>query len=81
MEIVRFLKRGGIIGMLVDGNDFYSKFGKARKLSCLCGVPLVPFVAYRKNGRGILKIGCNIDKFVTERPYDYIWFYKSRSAN
>ncbi len=80
MEIVRFLKGGGIIGMLVDGNDFYSKFGKAQKLSYLCCVPLVPFVAYRKDGRGILKIGCNIDKFVKERPYDYIWFYKSRSA-
>lgn len=78
MKIVRFLKRGGVIGILVDGNDLYAKFGKVQKLSRTCRVPLVPFAAYRQNGVGFLKIGCNLEKLVAERPYDYMWFYKSR---
>jgi len=81
MRMVRFLKRGGVIGILVDGNDFYSKFRKVQKLSSACHVPLVPFAAYRQNGEGILKIGCKLEKILAERPYDYMWFYRSRSTH
>lgn len=80
LKIVHFLKRGGIIGILVDGNDFHAKFRKAQKLSRVCGVPLVPFAAYRQNGEGILKINCKLEKILAERPYDYMWFYRSRST-
>ncbi len=80
MKIIRFIKSGGVIGMLVDGNSFYSKFGKARKLSCICNVPLVPFAAYRKSGVGVLRIGCDLNKLIAKKPYDYVWFYKSRNT-
>ena len=79
VKIVRFLKNGGILGVLVDGNRFYAKYGKMKKLSSLCGVPLVPFAAYRKNGSGVLDLGCDLDRIVTQRPLDYVWFYKSRT--
>lgn len=79
MKIVRFLKNGGILGVLVDGNRFYAKYIKMKKLSNLCGVPLVPFAAYRKNGSGVLDLGCDLDRIVTQRPLDYVWFYKSRT--
>ncbi len=81
MKIVHFLKRGGVIGILIDGNDFYAKFRKVQKLSRMCGVPLVPFAAYRQNGEGILRIGCKLEQIVAERPYDYMWFYRSRSTH
>lgn len=79
VKIVRFLKNGGILGVLVDGNHFYAKYSKMKKLSNLCGVPLVPFAAYRKNGNGVLYLGCDLDRIVTQRPLDYVWFYKSRT--
>jgi len=79
MKIVRFLNSGGILGVLVDGNRFYAKFGKMKKLGNLCGVPLVPFAAYRKNGGGVLDVGCDLDRIVAQRPLDYVWFYKSRT--
>lgn len=79
MGIVRFLNKGGILGVLVDGNHFYSKYGKIKKLGRLCGVPLIPFAAYRENGQGVLDIGCDLDNKVAQRPLDYIWFYKSRT--
>jgi len=79
VKIVRFLKNGGILGVLIDGNRFYAKYGKMKKLSSLCGVPLVPFAAYRKNGSGVLDLGCDLDRIVTQRPLDYVWFYKSRT--
>ena len=78
LEIVRFLRTGGVFGILVDGNTFFQKHDKARRLARLCRVPLVPFAAYRESGRGILRIGCNIPTVVKAMPLDYVWFYKSR---
>jgi hypothetical protein len=80
LEIVNFLKAGNILGVLVDGNDFYSKFGKMQKLSRICQVPLIPFAAYRNEKHGILDIGCDLDNIVAQRPLDYVWFYRSRAA-
>jgi lauroyl/myristoyl acyltransferase len=78
LEIVRFLRSGGIFGMLVDGNTFFQKYNKACKLARVASVPLVPFAAYRRGDQGFLKIGCNIPALVKAMPLDYVWFYKSR---
>jgi len=78
LEIVRFLRSGGVFGMLVDGNTFFQKYDKARRLAKLCRVPLVPFAAYRESSKGILRIGCDIPSLVRAMPLDYVWFYKSR---
>lgn len=80
LGIVRFLSNGGILGVLVDGNHRYSKMGKIEKLARVCNVPLIPFAVYRKNGSGIVDIGCDLDRLVQTNPMDYIWFYKSRTA-
>jgi hypothetical protein len=79
-KMIRFLKNGGVLGMLVDGGSFYSKFLNAQKLSRICNVPLVPFAAYREGNSGVLEINCDLDKLVKKRPLDYMWFYKSRRA-
>jgi len=78
IEIVRFLRSGGIFGMLVDGNTFFQKYEKAKKLAALCRVPAVPFAAYRHKDRGFLNLGCDIAALVEVMPFDYVWFYKSR---
>jgi lauroyl/myristoyl acyltransferase len=78
MGIVRFIKSGGIFGMLVDGNTFYQKYAKAKKLARVCGVPLVPFAAYRTGNRGVLNIGCDLPGLVQDMPLEYMWFYRSR---
>lgn len=78
--IVRFLRQGGIIGVLVDGNNFFSKKEKMVKLGRICHAPLVPFAAYRRNGSGIVHIGCDLEKIVQARPLDYMWFYWSRTT-
>jgi lauroyl/myristoyl acyltransferase len=78
LEITRFLRSGGVFGMLVDGNTLFQKYGKARKLAELCRVPLVPFAAYRQRGKGFLRIGCDIPALIRSMPLDYVWFYKSR---
>jgi len=78
LEIVRFVRSGGVFGVLVDGNTFFQKYDKARRLARLCHVPLVPFAAYRERGEGILSIGCDIQALVKAMPLDYVWFYKSR---
>lgn len=78
LEIVRFIKSGGIFGMLVDGNTFFQKYAKARKLAQLCKVPLIPFAAYRNGNRGVLNIGCDLPGLVRTMPLEYMWFYRSR---
>ncbi len=78
LDIVRFLKSGGVFGVLVDGNSFYQKHAKAKRLAELCRVPLVPFAAYRRAHKGVLHIGCDLPNLVRSRPLDYVWFYKSR---
>jgi hypothetical protein len=77
-RMIRFAKAGGLVAMLVDGDELYSKFHNAKKISTLCRLPLVPFAAYRTRGEGILKIGCDLDQLVKQRPMDYMWFYRSR---
>lgn len=77
-KIVRFIKSGGIFGVLVDGNTFYAKFEKVRKLASLCNVPLIPFAAYQRCNKGILEIGVDLKQLVMRYPYHYLWFYKSR---
>ena len=78
LGIVRFLRTGGVFGVLVDGNDFYQKYDKARKLARLCAVPLVPFATYRRKEGGHLRVGCDIPALVRAMPLDYVWFYRSR---
>jgi lauroyl/myristoyl acyltransferase len=78
LEIVRFLKSGGVFGVLVDGNSFYQKHTKVQKLAELCRVPLVPFAACRRARSGVLHVGCDLPRVVKSRPLDYMWFYKSR---
>jgi lauroyl/myristoyl acyltransferase len=78
--IVEFIKNGGIFAMLVDGSDLFSKFSKARKLAALCRVPLIPFAIYRRDGRGILDINCDLETLIARWPHDYAWFYRSRQV-
>lgn len=78
LDIVRFLKSGGVFGALVDGNSLYQKHTKVQKLAELCRVPLVSFAAYRRACKGVLHIGCDLQHLVKSRPLDYMWFYKSR---
>lgn len=80
LEIVRFLKTGGILGVLVDGDSLYAKHPLVMKLSRVSNSPLVPFAAYTRKGRGILHIGCDLETLVRDQPLDYVWFYKSRQA-
>lgn len=79
-KIINFIKSGGLLGVLVDGNTLYAKFEKIKKLGSLCHVPVIPFTAYRIRNRGILDIGCTIDDMIEKRPLDYLWFYKSRTT-
>ncbi|UCG92829.1 MAG: hypothetical protein JSV97_03730 [candidate division WOR-3 bacterium] len=81
MRIINFVRSGGLLGVLVDGDMFYSKFEKIKKLGRLCHVPVIPFAAYRSGKTGILTIGCSIDAVVETRPLDYLWFYRSRTTN
>lgn len=78
LGIAKFLKSGGIFGILVDGNTFFQKHDKVRKLAKVCGVPLVPFAAYRHRYRGVLHIGCDLMAMLRARPLDYLWAYRSR---
>ena len=78
LKIVRFLKDGGILGVLVDGNSLYAKHPLVRRLSRISRAPVVPFAAYTEKGRVVLHIGCDLNMLVNEHPLDYMWFYRSR---
>ncbi len=79
-RIVEFIKSGGIFGVLIDGNTFYAKFEKIKRLAGLCNVPLIPFAAYQKHNRGILEIGADLNQIITRYPLHYLWFYRSRQG-
>ena len=78
LQMVRFIKAGGVFGILVDGNTLFQKYEKAMKLASLCKARLVPFAAYREGNRGVLNIGCDLAGLIRVMPLDYMWFYKSR---
>ncbi|MGQ9464365.1 MAG: hypothetical protein ACUVQ3_06210 [bacterium] len=80
-RIVKFIKNGGIFAVLVDGNGFFSKYKKIEKLARLCQVPLIPFAVYCEAKTTIMKMGCNLEELVRNRPHDYWWFYKSRRTS
>ncbi|MEO0127087.1 MAG: hypothetical protein ABIL44_04990 [candidate division WOR-3 bacterium] len=77
-KITRFIKEGGIFSALVDGNKIFAKLPKIEKLARICNIPLIPFAVYYEKGDTVMEIGCDLNKIVTKRPYDYWWFYKSR---
>lgn len=77
-QVIKFIKSGGIFAVLVDGNQLFNKYQKIEKLAQLCRVPLMPFAVYYENGTTVMKIGCNLETLIKQRPYDYWWFYKSR---
>ncbi len=79
-EIIKFLQNGGTLGILVDGNELYSRFHTVQRLSRIARVPMIPFAAYRNNGSACLEIGCDLEKIITKRPMDYMWFYRSRNG-
>jgi len=81
LKIVRFLRTGGIFGALVDGDSLYAKFEGIQRLGKLCGLPLVPFAVYRDKDRSVLDLDCDLDRLLNERPYDYLWAYRSRRGN
>ena len=80
LKIARFLRSGGVFGVLVDGDMPYGKFDPVRRLGRLCGVPLVSFAVYREKGRSILDLGCDLNRLLRERPYEYLWAYRSRRS-
>ncbi len=77
-KITRFIKEGGIFSALVDGDKIFAKLPKFEKLALICNIPLIPFAVYYEKGNTVMEIGCDLNKIVTQRPYDYWWFYKSR---
>lgn len=78
-NIIDFLKKGGTLGLLVDGNQLDSRLETTKRISQLAGVPMIPFVAYRDNGSACLRINCGLESMIDKRPWDYMWFYKSRA--
>jgi lauroyl/myristoyl acyltransferase len=81
LKIARFIRKGGLFGVLVDGNTFFGKFARVQKLSRLCGAPLIPFAVYQDRGRAVLELNCDLDRLVRERPFDYLWAYRSRERS
>ncbi|MCX7996013.1 MAG: hypothetical protein N3A65_09660 [candidate division WOR-3 bacterium] len=77
-RIVSFIKKGGIFSVLVDGDNFYSKFEKIKKLARICNAPLIPFAIYYENGLHVIELDCDFERLLKRRTHDYWWFYKSR---
>lgn len=78
-KIIKFIKEKGIFCTLIDGDELYSKFQRIKRLALLTGACLIPFGIFLENGIATLKINCNLEDLIHSRPYDYWWFYKSRS--
>lgn len=77
-KIKKFIKEGGIFSVLVDGDGIYSKYEKIKRLASLCNAPLISFAVYYDRNNYVMEIGCDFDRLIAKRPYDYWWFYKSR---
>ncbi len=77
-KITRFIKEGNIFSALVDGDKIFTKLPKIEKLARLCNMPLIPFAVYYEKGNTVMEIGCDLNKIIMKKPYDYWWFYKSR---
>uniref|UniRef100_A0A7V0Z4E2 Lipid A biosynthesis acyltransferase n=1 Tax=candidate division WOR-3 bacterium TaxID=2052148 RepID=A0A7V0Z4E2_UNCW3 len=77
-KITKFIKDGGIFSALVDGDKIFARLPKMEKLARICNIPLIPFAVYYEKGNTVMEIGCDLDKIISQKPYDYWWFYKSR---
>ena len=77
-KIMKFIKDGGIFSALVDGDKIFAKLPKMEKLASICNIPLIPFAVYYEKENTVMEIGCDLSKILSQKPYDYWWFYKSR---
>jgi len=80
-EIIEFIRNKGVFCALIDGDTLYAKYQKIEKLAKKSRVPLISFALSREDKTAVLRINCNLERIIAERPYDYWWFYKSRGKD
>jgi len=76
VKIRDFLKKGGTIGMMVDGKNIESRMAQARRLSQAFKAPIIKGALIPVNGTFYLSTN-NIDftELVLRYPEHYAWFY------
>lgn len=77
-RMIKFMKAGGIVGGLVDGETFDQKFGGFQLLSRKFRLPIVPVIGYVDNRKLRIFIGRELEQVVRCSPENYFWFYSSR---
>lgn len=80
LRVNDFLKKGGIIGMMVDGHRIESRLPQAKRLADLFGVELRKGAILPRNGSFYLETDkIDFKEIVTKYPEHYAWFYRSHN--
>jgi len=80
LKIKKFLKGGGMVGMMMDGNTLWARLEKARRLASVLKVKLRSGIILPINGQIYLITGdINFEEVVREYPEHYAWFYIAHS--
>ncbi len=79
-RMIKFIKSGGIVGALIDGETYNQKFEGLERLSRKFKLPIIPIGGYLKNGKLRVKVDTDLNKLVRYSPENYFWFYSSRTS-
>ncbi|RKX69914.1 hypothetical protein DRP53_06690 [candidate division WOR-3 bacterium] len=75
LKIRDFLRSGGMIGMMVDGDSLTSRWENARRLATLFGVEVKKGAVVPHRNRIYLLSGVDFHQLVRSYPEHYAWFY------
>lgn len=75
-KIRDFLKTGGTIGMMIDGEDLQSRLPHAQRLAQLLGTELKKGCILPRHGKlHLLTRNVDFQKLIASYPEHYAWFY------
>ena len=79
-RMIEFIKSGGTVGALIDGDTFDQKYSILRRIIERFNLHVVPVFGYLKSGKMHVFVGHPLQNALRYSPEDYFWFYLSRKS-
>ncbi len=79
-RMIEFIRSGGTVGALIDGDTFDQKYPVLKRIIDRFGFRVVPVFGYLKHGKMHVFVGHPLTDALRYSPENYFWFYASHES-